>query len=191
VETYYAETLIPDFPNGLLETSFSPWMCRHLNVSHGALASIRTCIKEIFNNIIDHSEQDTGFIHAQYYPVNKIIYITVSDFGKGIPTTIKERFGDMTDQAAIFMASQEGVTAKSQPNNMGAGLNYLIDRVTGCYGSVRIHSLGGNLNCFRDRKGTYRKPAFGNGNYPGTLIDISLDTRLFEGDEEERVDFEW
>lgn len=177
---------------GWLENTLSPWLGYVMNVSHGALASVRTCVKELFHNINDHSMQHTGFVHVQHYPNIKRVGITVSDFGTGIPNTIKARFGNMGDGAAILHASQEGVTAKTQPRNMGAGLNYLIDRVTANEGRVQIVSLAGYLNCFRDRGGaTRRLPSVGNGTYPGTLVDISLDTRLFVGDEEERVEVEW
>lgn len=177
--------------HGWIEQRLSPWMSNILDVSYDGLTSVRTCVKELFNNIVDHSEQNTGFVHAQHYPNNKTLKITVSDFGVGIPTTIRERFGAMTDAAAIALASREGVTAKSQPNNMGAGLALLIDRITGCDGKVRLHSLSGNLYCFRDSKGMSKQSSVGNGSYPGTLVDIAIDTRLFVGDEEDRVDLEW
>lgn len=178
--------------HGWLERKLSPWIGHVLGVSHGQLASVRTCVKEIFNNIDDHSTQDTGFVHLQHYPNIHSVKITVSDFGTGIPNTIRAQFGDMTDREAILHASKEGITAKSRPNNMGAGLAYLIDTVTANQGTVAIHSLSGILNCFRDKDGmAARKAATGNGMYPGTLIDINLDTRLFVGDEEERVDLEW
>lgn len=177
--------------HGWLEYKFTPWLSNVLSVSHGGLASVRTCIKELFNNINDHSTLSTGFVHAQHYPATKQVKITVSDFGRGIPSTIRAQFGEMSDDAAILLATKEGVTAKSQPNNMGAGLAYLIDRITGSDGKVRIHSLSGNLYCFRDKDGQRKNPNRGNGSYPGTLVDISLDTRLFVADEEERVDVEW
>jgi anti-anti-sigma regulatory factor len=177
---------------GWLENTFSPWISYELNVSHGALTSIRTCIKELFNNINDHSMQDTGFVHVQHYPNLKKIGITVSDFGTGIPNTIRKRFGHMSDGAAILLASQDGVTAKTHPNNMGKGLAYLIDRVTSNHGRVDIVSSTGSLNCFRDKSDTLRRePSLGNGTYPGTLVDIALDTRFFVGDEEELVEVDW
>lgn len=177
--------------HGWLEYKLTPWLGNILHVTHGGLASVRTCIKELFNNIHDHSTLSTGFVHAQHYPNNKRVRITVSDFGRGIPSTIRQRFGEMHDDAAILMATKEGVTAKSQPNNMGAGLAYLIDRITASDGKVRIHSLSGNLYCFRDKQSQQKLANRGNGTYPGTLVDISLDTRLFVADEEERVDIEW
>lgn len=177
--------------HGWIENKLSPWLESILEVGYGELVSLRTCVKELFNNILDHSTQSTGYVHAQHYPNTKQVRITISDFGRGIPSTIRERFGDMSDSAAISLASREGVTAKSKPNNQGAGLALLIDRITGCDGKVRIHSLSGNLYCFRDRDECQKVSSIGNGSYPGTLVEISIDTRLFVGDEEARVDVEW
>lgn len=178
--------------HGWLEHTFSPWMGGIMDASHGALASIRTCLKELFHNINDHSTKDTGYIHAQHYPNLRNVKITVSDFGRGIPSTIRGKFGDMSDGQAILHACKEGVTAQSRPNNMGAGLNYMIDRVMANQGRVRIFSMSGIVNCNR-AKGDQeiRRATTGNGTYPGTLVEIELDTRLFVGDEEERVEVEW
>jgi hypothetical protein len=98
----------------------------------------------------------------------------------------------MPDAAAIAHAAKEGVTSQSTPNNMGAGLNYLIDRITADEGSVVIHSLSGTLNCFSERGKQIRRAAGARGRYPGTLVDITIDTRLFTGDEDDyRGDVEW
>lgn len=174
-----------------IENSFSPWMEYTLFETYGSLSSLRSCIKELFNNIGDHSMQNTGFVHVQHYPNLKRVNITVSDFGIGIPHSIRAKYGDMTDAEAIYLASQEGITAQSRPNNMGAGLNYVIDRITGMGGNVLIHSLGGNLTCSRENNRQIRKRSSGRGSYPGTLIDIGFDTRLFVGDDDDRGEVEW
>jgi hypothetical protein len=68
----------------------------------------------------------------------------------------------------------------------------LIDVITANDGSVSMHSFSGSLNCFRGRNDQPERRAFtGNGTYPGTLVDITLDTRLFVGDDDERVEVEW
>ena len=174
-----------------IEHKLSPWLEYELNTNYASLASLRSAVKELFNNIGDHSAQQTGFVHAQHYPNVREIRITVSDFGVGIPTTIKNRFGDMSDAHAITLAAREGVTSQSRPNNMGAGLNYLIDSVTGDRGSVVIHSLSGSLVCNDEGGRQVRREATTRGSYPGTLVEIALDTRLFEGDDDERGDVEW
>lgn len=177
---------------GWVEYKLSPWLESILEISYGSLASIRACIKEILNNIGDHSTIHTGFVHAQHYPNKKSIVITVSDFGAGIPQTIRARYGPMPDENAILHATREGVTAKSQPNNMGAGLSYLVDTVRRNRGIARLHSLAGNLTCLCDTQGELvARARRGTGRYPGTLIEVELDTRLFVGDEDDRTDFEW
>ena len=174
-----------------IESSLTPWMCYQLEVSPGAIASVKTCVKELFNNINDHSARHTGYVHAQYYPNLRNLRITVSDFGVGVPTTIRGKFGQMSDPEAIRMAAEEGVTAQSQPNNMGAGLNFLIDCVTSNGGSVLIHSLTGSLSCTMEKGRQIRRPSQGRGSYPGTLVDITIDTRLFQGDDDYRGEVEW
>ena len=174
-----------------IEHELSPWLSYALNTSHASLSGVRTCVKELFNNISDHAAVHTGFVHAQHYPNIREVKITVSDFGVGIPTTIRRRFGKMTDSEAIRMSAEEGITSQSRPNNMGAGLNFLIDCVTGNDGSVLIHSLSGSLKCFRDKGRQRRQTANWRSSYPGTLVDIALDTRLFVGDDDERGEVEW
>jgi hypothetical protein len=178
---------------GWIEYTLSPWLEATLGASKPQLASVRAAVKEAINNIGDHSTINTGFVHAQHYPNIRCIKITISDFGAGIPATIRRQYGDMSDDAAIIHATKEGTTARSKPNNMGAGLNYLVDVTLANRGAVRFHSLSGNVTCVCGKRGerTYENRR-GTGHYPGTLLEIELDTRLFVGDEDdERGDFEW
>lgn len=174
-----------------IDNRLSPWLGYILDVPHSSLSSIRTCVKELFNNISDHAAVDTGYVHAQQYPNIRTLKITVSDFGVGIPATIRKRFGAMSDAEAIRLAAEEGVTSQSRPNNMGAGLNFLIDCVAGNNGSVLIHSLGGSIKCYVERGIQVRRPVSWKGSYPGTLVEISLDTRLFVGDDDDRGEVQW
>lgn len=149
-------------------------------------------MKEVLNNTADHSNVSTGFVHAQHYPNLHLIKITLSDFGEGIPSTIKRIFGDMSDGQAIIHATKEGVTSKSRPNNMGAGLSYLVDTMVANRGVTRFHSRRGNVTCICDKNGDKKflqRP--GSGIYPGTLVELEFDTRLFVGDEIDRIDLEW
>jgi hypothetical protein len=178
--------------HGWLEFSFTPWAAPTLDVSGGRLASVRACVKEVFNNIQDHSTLTTGFVHAQYYPNIDQLHITLSDFGRGIPSTIVQKFGAMDDGQAILCASTLGVTAKNNPNNQGVGLDYLIENVTGNGGQVSIYSFSGVLICSRNAAGqVIREARLGDGVYPGTLVNIMLRKNLFVGDEEEREDILW
>lgn len=178
---------------GWVENKLGPWLCGALSVKEGQIASIKTCVKEVLNNISDHSDVDTGFVHAQHYPNAHNLKITMSDFGAGIPSTIRSRYGQMSDAEAIAEAIKDGVTARSRPNNMGAGLCYLVDTVIANQGVVRFHSLSGSLTCTCDkRRQLHQERRKAQGIYPGTLIELELDTRFFVGDDDdERADFEW
>ncbi|HEX8624173.1 MAG TPA: hypothetical protein VF782_03755 [Allosphingosinicella sp.] len=176
-----------------LDNTAAPWLADVLRVQVGALVSIKTSAKEIFNNIADHSAEQIGFVHLQHYPRREEIRLTISDFGTGIPATIRRRYGDMSDSKAIRLAVEEGITTRSTPNNRGAGLRILVDYVSHNKGSVAIYSLGGMLLTEPNEDGT---PAFfssqGAGTYPGTLVDIILRTADFVGDPvEEGEDFQW
>lgn len=171
-----------------LEGQLIPWMSGVFGGNPSRFASIRTCIKEVFNNIQDHSTQNIGCIHAQHYPNAKQVNITVSDFGRGIPSTIKGRYGQMNDGRAILEASKEGVTAQTIPTNRGVGLDFLISNVIANHGKVNIFSLSGGLFCCSNMR---QACDYGQGSYPGTLVDILLPTDRFVGDEDTERDFEW
>lgn len=177
---------------GWLEYSFSPWMAGVLSVNQNALGSVKTCIKEVFNNILDHSTQNIGFVHVQHYPNVNRVTTTISDFGKGIPANIRASFPGDDDGAAILRATAEGFTTKSTPRNMGVGLDFLIKSVTSNQGSVSIYSFKGALHCRRDAFGDVgRYPAVGNGTYPGTLVELTLRTDCFVGDDAEEEEMTW
>lgn len=179
---------------GWLDFEAIPWLAYVLNVDPRALASIKACMKEIFNNIADHSAETIGFVHVQQYPRVDRVHVTISDFGRGIPTTIRASYGDMSDSAAICLATQEGVSSRSTPRNRGSGLRVLVDYVSKNQGTVDIYSLTGSLKTVNQADGTieYRETQ-GAGVYPGTLVNIDLPTIGFVGDEYEEVkeDFEW
>jgi hypothetical protein len=179
--------------HGWLETQFTPWMANQIACSPLKLGSLRTCIKELFNNIHDHSTQQNGFIHVQFYPKNGKIQISVSDFGKGIPSNIKPKFGSMmNDGLAISKATEEGVTSQSIPQNRGVGLKFLVDHVTGNHGFLSIYSYQGILHCGIENGQVMRYPSLNSAIYPGTLVNIWLHANKFIGDDiEEKEDLRW
>ncbi|MFD1789686.1 hypothetical protein ACFSC3_19200 [Sphingomonas floccifaciens] len=179
--------------HGWLEFTLSPWLSSVLRVPPGAIASVKTCVKEIFNNIADHSSEQIGCVHAQHYPQLSQVRLTVSDFGRGIPDTIKTIRPGLDDGQAILTASREGVTAKSNPQNRGIGLDFLITHVTANHGRVSIYSHSGSLICDPGRSvdEPVRRPAVMPGLYPGTMVDIMLPTDRFVGDELGTEDLEW
>jgi anti-sigma regulatory factor (Ser/Thr protein kinase) len=175
-----------------LETSLVCWLAARIAASPPALASLKTCIMEIFNNIRDHSRQEIANIFAQHFPNQKKVEIAVSDFGIGIPGAMRERYPRMADVEAIAAATNEGITSKSLLRNRGAGLPLLIDYVVmRNTGRVTIISNSGGVAFRKDGSAHSVIQLEDNGFYPGTLIVIKIDTNLFVPDDVEREDFEW
>jgi anti-anti-sigma regulatory factor/anti-sigma regulatory factor (Ser/Thr protein kinase) len=175
-----------------LEQRFTPWMASTLQVSNGALGSLRAAIKEIFHNIHDHTALTKGHIHVQHYPKPKQVGITVADFGKGIPNNVRLQDSSQNDAEAIVLATQAGFTTKSKPNNMGAGLDFLVRNITSNKGWIGIYSFRGRVICTGLPNSEISRVSYlGQAAYPGTLIDIRLPIDKFTGDDEEEGDMSW
>ena len=167
-------------------------MASVLGVDEEALAETRTCIKEIFNNIIDHSEEQIGCVHMQWFPNKHRMEITISDFGCGIPVSLAKRMAFDNDVDAVVAATTEGVTSKSMPGNYGAGLGVLVDYVViGNRGTVDIRSATGAVHCSPAGGRVRKTPFVGRGFYPGTLIHISMRTDSLAEQTSEREDLKW
>lgn len=174
-----------------LETSFGRWLAGCLNLPAPAVATVQTGMKEIFNNIQDHSTLQIGCTHMQHFPNKNEVQIAVSDFGIGIPETIRRKFPSLNDAAAIHHASQLGVTAGTA-RNRGVGLDHLINVVVGMNkGQVRITSGHGELACRMDGKSHIREPRANRAFYPGTMLSIRLDATTFQPDDAEEEDLQW
>ena len=189
-------TMIPckaiatDRSHGWLDLTVFPWLANALHVETLALADLKVSVKEAFHNIEDHSTQKLGCMHTQYFPNLNKISISVSDFGIGIPASIRRRYEVESDHHAIRLALNEGVSAGTGHNNLGAGLDTLIRNVTGRHrGTVAIHSNYGQLVCVPAGSWLRRTGRPAPGLYPGTLISIELRTDTIE--EQQREDLQW
>lgn len=169
-----------------------PWLGSILSVEDRALATIKVCFEEIFNNIEDHSTVNVGCSCAYFDKAQKQITICISDIGVGIPRNVRSKMKLGSDQAAIAMACQQGFTTQTTPRNMGAGLHVLITNVVARNGgSVIIHSGSGIYSSVRGSGRSVKKTGRpSRGFYPGTLIYVTLDTSQFVPDEIEEK-FEW
>ncbi|WP_367159934.1 hypothetical protein ABUE34_12890 [Kozakia baliensis] len=175
-----------------LDSNFLSWMGRQLGMNARSLSGVKTCLSEIFNNIKDHSGLNIGSIYIQHFPRKHKITICIADFGYGIPFTIRRKFSCFEkDCDAILHASKDAVTSQSVPGNRGAGLDFLIRNVVDIHkGNIYIASGYGKLNCVPHPNGAYRWGDEVSGFYPGTLIEIDLNTGTIVADEEEE-DMEW
>lgn len=178
-----------------LEMDFSSWLSGRLEIPSSSLSTIRICFGEIFNNIENHSQKNIGCIFAQHYPTSNEIKITISDFGIGIPENIRKIKPSLRDHEAIELAATEGVTTKTSPRNLGAGLHTLIENVVrNNQGSIHIHSNYGIFNCTKgiNTNEEVRKEAIlAQGFYPGTLIETVLKTDTIQNITDIEEEFEW
>ncbi len=178
--------------SGWLESCLLSWLSDNLSVSRSSLSNIDVCIREIFNNILDHSGVKMGCIFAQLYPNKHEVVIALSDFGIGIPNKISKIKADLCDQDAILLASQEGISSKSLKTNRGVGLNLLIQNVVDLNGgSLKIASGSGILKCGRSGEKTVRTPVSAPGFYPGTFIELRMRTDMIKETGDDREEFEW
>ncbi|QTI79027.1 sensor histidine kinase [Roseomonas marmotae] len=178
--------------HGWLDCNFLPWLASRLNMPMPALASMKMCMQEIFNNIQDHSGRDIGCIYMQHYPNKNEIIISISDFGVGIPGSMKKVQAAGRDAEIIRRACEEGVTSRSTQGNRGIGLDLLIRRVVRTnQGRVYIRSGRGCVSCFPRGEEIGMADFEAIGHYPGTLIEVKLRTDTLVPDEMEREDLEW
>ncbi|HGA3469635.1 TPA: ATP-binding protein [Streptococcus agalactiae] len=171
-------------------TDFKNWLQKQTGRTN-EFSSICVAVDEIFNNIADHSKESKGCIFGQYYPKNKEIVIAVSDFGIGIPQSIKRKFKkDEPDNKLIEFALQEGVSAETIPQNRGAGLSNIVNTLTtNKVGNFTIISNCGIVSV-SDNKITQSYSS--EESYPGTFFEIRIDVsndNLYDLEEEE--EFEW
>lgn len=176
-----------------LDTKFTPWLAERMNLNISSFHAIKMSVGEIFNNIRDHSDENIGCIFAQHYPRINKIKINISDFGVGIPETIRRVSQSLNDDEALEKAIVDGFSSQSIPKNRGAGLHTLIQNVVFNYnGEVQIRSFHGILTCSKNNLDHLRVNSILNESvYPGTFIEIILDTESFGDDFDEEEEFKW
>lgn len=175
-----------------LDRNLVPWLSSRLSITQSSLYSFRAVISELFNNIKDHTTLDIGSIFVQHFPNKKRVVIAVSDFGAGIPSTVRNSLPSATDSEAIIQAVQEGFTTRSIPTNQGVGLDLLLKTaVAENRGTVTIYSLGGIV--MFSKAGTRIRPyVFPQvGFCPGTTIEISLRTDTIQVLPDESEEMAW
>lgn len=171
-----------------------PWLNLRLGIdTDGHLPEFRVCIEEVFNNITDHSGEQTACAFAQHYPRLNAIELSISDFGVGIPYNVRKKLQHAIPAPhAIQQAVLEGFSTKSKPTNRGSGLDTLVQNiVTHNQGTVRIISHDGMLDCELVEGRVGYRPFGLAGLYPGTLIKIVLKTDTIPHSPVEHGGFSW
>lgn len=167
---------------------FIPWLGSILHMEVTDLSNIQVSLEEIFNNVIDHSTVKQACIAAQYYPKIEKIKICVSDFGVGIPKTLKDKFPDFDDSKILVEASKHGVSSFSSPGNRGAGIDNIIKSITyDNLGVVHLQSNHGILNVSCDRM----ESSLSEFYYPGTFYEFVIDADIVKETSNPEEEFVW
>lgn len=139
-----------------LEYDFIPWLSDISGLSVTSLAEVRTCIKEVINNISNHTEHDDGCIFSQWYPNLRQIKFSIADFGCGIRETARRQIPTCSDVGAIIWSTQDGTSSKSLPTNRGAGLFLLLQNIVINFnGEVTITSHSGRVRFVKQGNSVY------------------------------------
>jgi hypothetical protein len=178
--------------HGWIDLEIGPWLAANSGLSKSSLGELLGSILELMHNIRDHSQEQLGCAHVQWYPNERRIRMSISDFGVGIPYEMRRAFPGVDDAEAIEKATVEGVSSKLGTRNRGAGLAYLIDNIVGNNkGWVGIHSGFGRLSC-SNKNGTIEKVRSGSTEaYPGTLVSIDVTTIRIPDAGNARESLEW
>jgi hypothetical protein len=166
-----------------------PWLADKLNVRPSALYELKTSVREIFNNISDHSTEQIGCMHVQVHPNIGRVKIAISDFGVGIPAEVRKVAGPGHDVQMLRLAATEGFSSKPGKNK-GAGLSYLIDNVVKRnQGWLGIYSGEGSItfNHVQHHSNLNVTPCL----YPGTLISMILRRDNLVANDDAEEDTPW
>jgi sensor histidine kinase regulating citrate/malate metabolism len=145
-------------------------------MSTRSLSDLSVSLKELFNNVLDHSTEEIACVHVQWHPNKNEVHVAVSDFGIGIAAEVRRVRPELNDAQALLLATREGFSTKKL-RNRGAGLAILIDNVVERNGgSLAIYANRGILACREESRSRSLAQAF----YPRTLIDIVLRTDRIE-----------
>jgi hypothetical protein len=186
--TTISEVISPTQRHGWYDSELVTWLAQRTGKPTTAFGELKVCFLELFQNIQDHSKSNKGAVFAQHYPnLNKLI-ISISDIGIGIPETVRVRLPNLSDVECIEKACEMGFTSGSTAGNAGRGLANLTDIIVGLYhGQVRIVSLSGY---YEKSYQSINKNAL-TWSYPGTSIEITVDTTRLPESPLEVEDFEW
>ena len=175
-----------------VESTFVPWLSNITGIARGNLNEVATCLKEIFNNITDHTNYESGYFMGQWYPKQRKIVFSIADFGIGIPYNVASvtKNYSQSDNKAIIKACENEFTSKSVPGNQGAGLYFLLLNIVKNFkGKVTIRSSTGFVEFININDIIVPNGQNNVGYCMGTTIEvvIYIDEIPLDGDIEEEV----
>jgi|GEM_PF-7049249 len=146
------------------------------------LSFLATYLAELFNNVLDHAfageaTERIAFAFLQYYPSRGRLFISVSDFGTGIPTSVN-RFlqsqgeNPVTPAEAVKWALKLHSSAKSKPHNRGWGLHTVSTGIALLRGQLVIQTSQAVYAVVQSgQQKLSRLPAT---PFPGTTVSMTM-----------------
>lgn len=194
----------PKFTDTKINTSIPIWNIQRNEISSYSLFAkdfftnnffktrdlliLQSNLEEVFNNIFDHSHSPiNGFITTQFFPRKNQILCSICDVGTGIADKVnkdkKEKNQPLVDDSkAIEIATTEGYSTRSTPQNRGLGLYYILNIPKFEQGKVSIWANNGSYHNYMNQTLTSET----GYSFSGTLINITIDTNtLDERDDDE------
>lgn len=155
------------------------------------LAQLELSFAELINNVYDHSKSEIdAYVFCQYFRTKNVIKIAVSDFGRGIPGSIKEANIpgiDLNNEIeCLSWAIQPSNSIKSIPNNMGLGLSNVIDFAKTNKGNLVLLSGNTKLLVINGVVTISDNPL---NYFSGTVIQLELVINNLQENDEEFIDF--
>lgn len=133
------------------------------------------CLNEILDNVLNHSEENEGWVVAQYSEELNSIRLIVADFGIGIHKSLNIRH-NFSESEALFKCIEEGIT---NGKGQGHGLYATSSFVKLNKGWLSVCSGTKKLNV--TEKQTIVKDVAGwNGTYVYLRINTNIDVDYTE-----------
>jgi hypothetical protein len=154
-----------------LETAFLHLLTNAIGDVPGSRNAIYYPISELTTNIFDHSQSDTGWILAQWYPTKKFLDLCIVDRGRGLARTYQQELGlTLTDEEAIQKALQ-GISTKKEKER-GYGLRTSKNVVCKALGgSFTLISGSAAILAEQHEEKLVRLPQF---NWSGVIIGYRI-----------------
>ena len=162
------------------------------------LSFLATYLAELFNNALDHAfasaaTERIAFGFLQYYPSRKRLFISVSDFGMGIPSSVNRYLRSKQEpplmaSEAVRLALKLHFTAESHPYNRGRGLHTVSSGIELLRGQLAIQTSRVLYAVVQSGKRKLRNMP--DSAFPGTTLSITIfydeladeETSILDGD---------
>jgi signal transduction histidine kinase len=167
------ENLAEEVPKWLREYVFTRNFIPSL--SSGLAKKIIQNLWEIINNAMQHSKSKYGIsCCGQFYPQCGYFEIAFSDFGIGIPGSVKKfnkKYADLSDIDCIRWSIQKGTTTRPEIESGGLGLYYLTEFLKLNKGCLQIVSHQGMFQLENTQE---KDPTIIRNTVIGTLFNLRI-----------------